>query len=64
MKKQFTIVLAMLMLANLAACGGEPADTTAAPVDTTAPAPEVLTDGLPEVDMDGLVFGVYNNEIF
>ncbi|MBQ2709152.1 MAG: hypothetical protein IJF67_12875 [Clostridia bacterium] len=64
MKKQFTIVLAMLMLANLAACGGDApaADTTAADTtaDTTA-APEVLTDGLPEVDMNGFVFSVYNN---
>jgi len=62
MKKQFTLVLAMLMLANLAACGGETADTTAAPVDTTAPVPEVLTDGLPEVDMDGFTFKVYHND--
>ena len=51
-----------IKVGNACACGGETADTTAAPVDTTAPVPEVLTDGLPEVDMDGFTFKVYHND--
>lgn len=65
MKKQFTLILAMLMLANLAACGGDspaPAGTTAADTADTTAAPEELTDGLPEVDMDGFTFKFYHND--
>ncbi|MBQ2709149.1 MAG: hypothetical protein IJF67_12860, partial [Clostridia bacterium] len=65
MKKQFTLILAMLMLANLAACGGDspaPAGTTAADTADTTAAPEELTDGLPEVDMNGFVFSFYHND--
>lgn len=63
MKRNFTLMLAMLMLVNLTACVGSetPANTTASGGETTTAPVEELTDGLPEVNMDGFVFSVFNN---
>ena len=67
-QKITALFLSLLMLAGLfCSCGEEqkpqdkPAETTAAAEVTTEAAETVLTDGLPEVDMDGFVFSVYNN---
>ena len=67
MKKSLYLILAALLLVSHTACGdstSEQATTTAA--DETAAVTEAateapFTDGLPEVDMGGFLFRVYNN---
>ena len=64
MKRAFVIALALLLIFPLlAACGSK--DTPAATVQTeataaTEPAETELTDGLPEVDMNGFTFKIYH----
>ncbi len=65
MKRFLTFTLALLLaLPILAACGGggkdTPASTTAAGTAATEPATTELTDGLPEVDMNGFTFKIYH----
>ena len=63
MKKILPAILAVSVFASLAACsdGGAAADGTASVPNDTAATEAVVTDGLPEVDMNGFVFRVYNN---
>lgn len=67
MKKSLYLILAALLLVSHTACGdstSEPSTTNAdtAPDSVTEAVTEaVVTDGLPEVDMDGFLFRVYNN---
>ncbi len=68
MQKRTALLLAVLMLSGmLAACGEaeapqtKPAETTAEPVTADETTEAVLSDGLPEADMDGFAFSVYNN---
>ena len=68
MQKRTALLLAVLMLSGmLAACGEaeapqtKPAETTAEPVTADETTEAVLSDGLPDTDMDGFVFSVYNN---
>ena len=67
MKKSLYLILAALLLVSHTACGdstSEPSITNAdtAPDAVTEVVTEaVVTDGLPEVDMGGFLFRVYNN---
>ena len=65
MKKKLSLILAILMLSGMASCGdtGEPSktDTSADSSDAETIAPEVLTDGLPDVNMDGFTLKIYHN---
>lgn len=63
MKKILPAILAVSVLVSLAACsdGGAAADGTASVPNDTAATEAAVTDGLPEVDMNGFVFRVYNN---
>jgi hypothetical protein len=64
MKRNLTFILAMLIFVNITACAGSETTTdtiTSGSDVTTAPVEDELTDGLPEVNMDGFVFSVYNN---
>ena len=65
MNKKLSLILTLLVLAGATSCGdsGTPSEST--PADTTTSdgttTPEVLTDGVPDIDMDGFVFSVYHN---
>ncbi|MBQ7982616.1 MAG: hypothetical protein IJ302_03540 [Clostridia bacterium] len=67
MKKILPVFLTVSVLASLAACsdGGTVTDGTASGSDdaptTEAVTEAPLTDGLPDVDMNGFLFRVYNN---
>lgn len=65
MKKKLSLILAILMLSGMASCGdtGEPSktDTSADSSDAETTAPEVLTDGLPDVNMDSFTLKIYHN---
>jgi len=60
MKRNFTLLLALLLLAGTTSCDGDSPEvvTTTSADETTAPEPE--GDGLPEVDMGGYVFSIYH----
>ena len=66
MKRKISLLLALLALMNLAACGdtGTPNETTSsAQTEDTTPATTELTDGLPDTDMQGFTLNIlHHNE--
>lgn len=68
MKRRISFILALLILAGSMSCGSgsgdKTQDTTAGDTTTSGEttAEEVLTDGVPDIDMDGFVFSVYHND--
>ena len=68
MKKIYLILSLLLLSGTFASCGSnDDAEVTQSSETTvteeTAAETEVLTDGLPEVDMNGFEFSVYNNSM-
>ena len=67
MKRRISFILALLILAGSMSCGSgsgdKTQDTNAGDTTTSGEttAEEVLTDGVPDIDMDGFVFSVYHN---
>ncbi len=65
MKRTFCILLALLMAASAVSCGGSTgsgsSDTTASSGETTPPETE-LTDGLPDVDMNGFELSILHHD--
>lgn len=67
MKRRISFILALLILAGSMSCGSgsgdKTQDTTASDTTTSGEttAEEVLTDGVPDIDMDGFVFSVFHN---
>ena len=66
MKRRISFILALLILAGSMSCGSgsgdKTQDTTASDTTTSGEttAEEVLTDGVPDIDMDGFVFSVFS----
>ena len=64
MKRKISLLLALLALMNLAACGdaGTPDETTSsAQTGDTTPATTELTDGLPDTDMQGFTLNILHH---
>ena len=65
MKRNLSLLLALLILAGAVSCGDsvKPSEGTAGDstdlTETTTPG--VISDGVPDIEMDGFVFSVYHN---
>ena len=65
MNRNLSLILALLILAGTVSCGdsGKTSESTtddsSESIETTLP--EVLTDDVPDISMDGFVFSVYHN---
>ena len=58
MKKAFALLLALIMVFSLVACGNEPAETTAPPAEST-PAESTPAESTPAASEEGKVFRIY-----